>query len=62
MLISVTVPPNLMDVSNGRLQSIKPWLKKYSWSVSNPINNYGVNINMEIMFPSQKNTKEKKGI
>jgi hypothetical protein len=35
--------------------------QKNTWSVSNPINNYGVNINIGIMFPSQKQ-KEKKGI
>jgi hypothetical protein len=29
---------------------LKDGSKKYSWSVSNPINNYGVNINIEIMF------------
>src|SRR3970040_477601 len=46
-LISVNVPGNLMDVSNGRLQSvkkIKDGTKTYNWYVSNPINNYGVNI------------------
>jgi aminopeptidase N len=49
MLISVNVPGNLMDVSNGRLQSVKKLkdgTKTYNWYVSNPINNYGVNINI----------------
>ena len=49
MLISVNVPADLMDVSNGRLQSIKKLkdgTKTYNWYVSNPINNYGVNINI----------------
>jgi len=50
MLISVTVPSNLMDVSNGRLRSIKKNRKAktttYNWFVANPINNYGVNINI----------------
>ena len=50
MLISVTVPENLTDVSNGRLMSIvsdrKKKTKTYNWFVSNPINNYGVNINI----------------
>ena len=50
MLISVTVPSNLMDVSNGRLRSVtdnrKEKTKTYNWFVSNPINNYGVNINI----------------
>ena len=49
MKISVNVPKHLMNISNGRLQSIE---KKgdetttYNWIVSNPINNYGVNINI----------------
>ncbi len=49
MLISVNVPGNLIDVSNGRLQSVidlKDGTKTYNWYVSNPINNYGVNINI----------------
>jgi aminopeptidase N len=50
MLISVTVPSNLIDVSNGRLRSVtadkKNKTKTYNWFVSNPINNYGVNINI----------------
>ncbi|MFH4967336.1 M1 family metallopeptidase [Gaetbulibacter sp. M240] len=48
MLISVNVPKNLMDVSNGRLRSIEQYgdTKTYNWFVKNPINNYGVNINI----------------
>lgn len=49
MLISVNVPDNLMDVSNGRLRSIikqKNRTTTYNWFVANPINNYGVNINI----------------
>jgi aminopeptidase N len=49
MLISVNVPGNLMDVSNGRLRSVvnkKNKTKTFNWFVSNPINNYGVNINI----------------
>jgi aminopeptidase N len=49
MLISVNVPGNLTGVSNGRLQSVKKLkngTKTYNWYVSNPINNYGVNINI----------------
>lgn len=50
VLMSVTVPENLMDVSNGRLigtdhdQAAKT--KTYHWEVVNPINNYGININV----------------
>ena len=49
MLISVNVPENLIDVSNGRLikvENMKNRTKTYHWFVSNPINNYGVNINI----------------
>ena len=49
MLISVNVPGNLMDVSNGRLRSAVKQKNKtvtYNWFVANPINNYGVNINI----------------
>jgi aminopeptidase N len=49
MLISVNVPSNLMDVSNGRLKSsvrLKNNTTTYNWFVANPINNYGVNINI----------------
>ncbi|WP_111307042.1 M1 family metallopeptidase [Confluentibacter sediminis] len=48
MLISVNVPKDLMDVSNGRLRSVEQFgdTKTYNWIVKNPINNYGVNINI----------------
>lgn len=49
MLISVNVPGNLTNVSNGRLMSVKKLkdgTKTFNWYVSNPINNYGVNINI----------------
>ena len=50
MLISVEVPENLIDVSNGRLiktdHDKKAKTKTYYWEVKNPINNYGVNINI----------------
>ena len=49
MLISVNVPENLINVSNGRLRSIVKQnnnTKTFNWFVSNPINNYGVNINI----------------
>lgn len=50
MMISVTVPENLTNVSNGRLRSVKSdkknLTKTWNWFVSNPINNYGVNINI----------------
>lgn len=48
MSISITVPKNLMDVSNGRLLKIEEdeRTKTYHWFVASPINNYGVNINI----------------
>ncbi len=50
MLISVEVPEHLIDVSNGRLRAIdenkERKTKTYHWYVANPINNYGVNINI----------------
>lgn len=48
LIISVTVPDGLMDVSNGRLVGIDMGNGKntYHWSVVNPINDYGVNINI----------------
>jgi aminopeptidase N len=48
MDISITVPSNLMDISNGKLKEIVDHgaTKTYHWTVKNPINNYGVNINI----------------
>ena len=50
MKISVEVPENLMNVSNGRLQKTKRNKKRktktYHWFVDNPIANYVVNINI----------------
>lgn len=49
MRISITTPDDLMDVSNGRLEGVDEHTdgtKTWNWYVSNPINNYGVNINI----------------
>ena len=50
MQISVTVPENLVAVSNGRLKKtdhdVEAKKKTYHWEVVNPINNYGVNVNI----------------
>ena len=48
MLISVNVPKDLVNVSNGRLRKVEDFenTKTFHWFVSNPINNYGVNINI----------------
>lgn len=49
MLISVNVPKELMNISNGRLRGVESLpdnTNTYHWFVNNPINNYGVNINI----------------
>jgi len=49
MLISVTVPEPLKNISNGRLRKLEKnadGTATSHWFVSNPINNYGVNINV----------------
>jgi len=50
MKINITVPEDLVDVSNGRLKGVdhdvKAKTKTYHWEVVNPINNYGVNANI----------------
>lgn len=51
MRIAIAVPPGLMNVSNGRLRSVRPmedgW-QKFEWFVANPINNYGVTLNIGV--------------
>jgi aminopeptidase N len=50
MRISVTVPEHLTAVSNGRLKKTDHdtagKTKTFHWEVTNPINNYGVNVNI----------------
>ncbi|MFC7667492.1 M1 family metallopeptidase [Hymenobacter humi] len=49
MLISVTVPKGLKDVSNGRLRKVtklKGGFTRFDWAVRNPINNYDVALNV----------------
>jgi len=48
MKISVNIPKGLTNVSNGRLLEIeeKKNSNTFHWFVNNPINNYGVNINI----------------
>ncbi|HET7361393.1 MAG TPA: M1 family metallopeptidase [Salinimicrobium sp.] len=48
-LIEVAVPNGLMNVSNGRLVGKKDLENGYtlwSWKVTNPINNYGISLNI----------------
>jgi len=50
MSIQVTVPEDLVAVSNGRLKQKshdqKNQTRTFLWEVTNPINNYGVNMNI----------------
>ncbi|WP_420317021.1 M1 family metallopeptidase [Ekhidna sp.] len=47
--LNITAPENLTAVGNGRLiksKKNKDGTKTFSWNVVNPINNYGVNVNI----------------
>ncbi|PCJ93376.1 MAG: peptidase M1 [Flavobacteriaceae bacterium] len=48
MAISVTIPKDLMNISNGRLRKVEEHkdTKTFHWFVVNPINNYGINVNI----------------
>jgi aminopeptidase N len=50
MTMAITVPEDLVGVSNGRLEKTDhdtaAKTKTYHWKVTNPINNYGVNANI----------------
>ncbi|MGB9592216.1 MAG: M1 family metallopeptidase, partial [Candidatus Kryptoniota bacterium] len=49
MLLSVTVPAGLEDISNGRLRSridLPNGMVQYNWFISYPINNYNVTVNV----------------
>ncbi len=62
MLISVTTPKDLMNVSNGRLRKTEETdsTKTTHWYVDNPINNYGVNVNIgDYVHFSEKYNGEK---
>jgi aminopeptidase N len=64
MKISVNIPGKLTDVSNGRLQNVKTLkdgTKTYTWVVKNPINNYGVNINIGDYVTFSEKYKGEKG-
>ena len=65
MLISVNIPNNLVNVSNGRLREITYPDNKtatYHWFVSNPINNYGVNVNIGDYVKFSEIYKGEKGL
>jgi aminopeptidase N len=65
MLTTVTVPENLTDVSNGRLRNMiqnADSTKTFNWFVSNPINNYCVNLNVADYVHFGEKYKGEKGI
>ena len=66
MQISVTVPENLVAVSNGRLKKtdhdVAGKKKTFHWEVLNPINNYGVNVNIANYINLTEKYKGKGGV
>ena len=63
--ISVNVPKDLMNISNGRLRKVEEHdnqTKTFHWFVSNPINNYGVNINIGDYVHFGEKYKGEKGV
>ncbi len=65
VLITVTVPENLFEVSNGRLRNIitnPDHTKTFNWFVSSPINNYDVNLNIGDYVHFGEKYKGEKGI
>ncbi|GGC08367.1 M1 family metallopeptidase [Dyadobacter sediminis] len=64
MQISITVPKNMMDVSNGNLRSVtenNDNTHTFNWFVKNPINNYGVNMNVADYVSWKETFKGEKG-
>ncbi|HYG14353.1 MAG TPA: M1 family peptidase, partial [Bacteroidia bacterium] len=64
MQISITVPQGLTAVSNGRLKKeyTSDSVTTFTWFVSNPINNYGVNMNIGKYAHFSEKYKGKKGL
>lgn len=63
--IVITPPKGLMDVSNGRLIKTlenKDGTKTYHWKVVNPINNYGININIADFSHFSEKYQGEKGV
>jgi aminopeptidase N len=64
MAINITAPANLIAVSNGRLKNVtanNDNTKTFHWVVSNPINNYGVNMNVGDYVHFSEKYKGEKG-
>ncbi len=62
MAMSIKVPKGLMNVSNGRLRKVDEDTNTYHWFVANPINNYGVNVNIGDYVHFGEKYKGDKGI
>ncbi len=63
--LSITAPKHLISVANGRLIQTKENSNKTNtttWKVVNPINNYGVNINIGDYVHFTEKYKGKKGV
>ena len=63
--LSITAPKHLMSVANGRLIHTKKnsnQTNTATWKVVNPINNYGVNINIGDYVHFSEKYKGKKGV
>jgi aminopeptidase N len=64
MLISISVPKGLKDVSNGRLRKVTELADGYTrfdWFVANPINNYDVALNVANYSHIEDNYDGEKG-
>jgi aminopeptidase N len=64
MLISLTVPENLIGVANGQLKKTvenDDKTKTFTWEVVNPINNYGVNFNVGNYIQFSEKYRGRKG-
>lgn len=64
MLITVSVPKDLVDVSNGRLvkvEDLKDGYRKFYWKVQNPINNYNVALNIGDYISWEETYKGERG-
>lgn len=65
MIINLNVPGDLTGVSNGRLKkqkTEKDGSKTFTWAVVNPINNYGVNLNIGDYANYTEKYKGEKGL
>jgi aminopeptidase N len=65
ILVRITVPPGLVDISNGRLTKTvehPDGRKTFWWRTINPINNYGVNVNIGDYVHFSDTLRGEKGI